>query len=104
MGLLSWLLGKQPTKEPPGLYVYLLEFRDGMVKVGISSKPHERIKQIHRASGRIVKRQFISHKTSKARQVERAFIRNYARFRVANTEFFRINYKTGTQFLRRHLR
>jgi len=96
--LVRWLTG-QPASKP---HIYLLEFEDGVIKVGISTKPHQRIHQIHRSSGRVVKRKYVKA-SPKARAVESEFIKKYQNCRIKNTEFFNMRFPAGKAFIARRL-
>lgn len=51
--------------------LYVIEFEDKSVKIGVSKKPDQRIKTIERNSGRIARNKYISNPISNSFEVER---------------------------------
>ena len=62
------LNNKMEQKDKKSLYV--IEFEDKSVKIGVSKNPEKRIKTIERNSGRIAMKKYISEQVSNSFEIE----------------------------------
>ena len=72
--------------------LYLLEFLDNTIKIGVSQDPNKRIKTIINQSGRILKNKYITPIISNAFKIESKMKNKYKQNRL-NGEYFKVSYE-----------
>lgn len=101
----SWLeeVAKSVSNRPEEkANVYVIEFQDGVVKLGISKTPNKRIKTIEKQSGRNVQRTYLTPKLAreKAQSLEQILKGKFASKNL-NGEFYSERFKTVVDELKR---
>lgn len=81
-----------PSNKNYDKSVYLLEFQDGTIKIGVSKEPEKRIKTIINQSGRILKNKYITESISNSFTIESKIKNRYRKNRL-NGEYFKLNYE-----------
>jgi len=78
--------------------LYLLLFEDGLVKIGVSRNPRERMKALENQSGRTVKRFCVFDTEKPALTIEAGFKRRFKEYAVGG-EYFSVPFDTAKLFL-----
>lgn len=88
----------------PDKYVYIANFKDGIVKIGVSKNPTKRINTILSQSGRELLKLYISEimPHAKAYQIENQ-LKNQLSPNKVKGEFFCANYETIVELLQKYL-
>lgn len=82
----------KPTDRKYDKAIYLLEFLDGTIKIGVSKEPDKRIKTIINQSGRTLKNKYITEMLSNSFTIESKIKNRYGKNRL-NGEYFELNYE-----------
>lgn len=86
--------GSKPTLK--NKYLYVLEFTNGTVKIGITKEKEKRMKAISSASGMDITRSYFTEKIDNVQHLETALHRHFKRNRL-NGEFFNIDFDTAVR-------
>lgn len=96
------ILSNKQNKEAKSLYI--VEFEDGNVKIGVSKNPEKRLKTIENNSGRKIKNFYVSEKIENSFKVE-ANLKNKLKQYNLNGEFYNLRYtrvlKLAKDFLKK---
>lgn len=76
------------------MYVYLLEFKDGNLKIGVSGEPEVRIKSVECNCGRIVIRKWFSQDCYNATKIESKILKDFNQYQTRGEFFFGIQFDT----------
>jgi len=87
-------------KNPPIAHVYVFEATSGLVKIGHTTQPEQRLKKIQSASGFQIKRQFVSAPCYNYMEVEMNLQKEFAERRQQG-EWFAIGFQTAVEALKR---
>jgi hypothetical protein len=68
-------------------HIYIIESEEGPIKIGMSVKPEERIAGITTASGRVIRRKFISPAVPEYWVLESVLHKHFAKFRTVGEWF-----------------
>jgi prophage antirepressor-like protein len=87
-------------KVPPIAQVYVFEAANGLIKIGHSTQPEQRLKKIQSASGFEIKRQFVSAPCYNYMEVEGNLQKEFAERRQQG-KWFAIGFQTAVEALKR---
>lgn len=83
--------------------IYIIKFRDGTIKIGVSKNPQQRIKTIERNSGRVAIENFISKEVENSFEIEMK-IKNRFKENNIKGEFYNQDYKEVLNFTKELLK
>ena len=83
--------------------IYIVKFRDGTIKIGVSKNPQRRIKTIERNSGRIAIESFISKEVENSFEIEMK-IKNRFKGNNIKGEFYNQDYNEVLNFTKELLK
>lgn len=81
-----------PEINPPLSHVYIVEFSDGLVKVGISQNPSSRLRTLETQRGLLITRKKISTATLNASRIEHSLHKTFRDYRLEG-EYFNCDYE-----------
>jgi NAD-dependent DNA ligase len=87
-------------KNPPIAHIYVFEATSGLIKIGHTTQPGQRLKKIQSASGFQIKRQFVSASCYNYMEVEMNLQKEFAERRQQG-EWFAIGFQTAVEALKR---
>ena len=88
----------EKTKQNLIGYVYVIEFEDGSVKIGMSINPEQRIKSISASNQSKLTRKWISNAVSDFQKLEFKAHNHFKKFRL-NGEFFSVNFDVAVNWI-----
>jgi len=95
------LNNKMEQKDKKSLYV--IEFEDKSVKIGVSKNPEKRIKTIERNSGRIAMKKYISEQVSNSFEIE-SKLKNKFKNKNIKGEFYNLDFNKVVYFVNKFLK
>jgi hypothetical protein len=79
--------------------VYVIEFKDDSLKIGVSINPQSRIRVIEKQSGRKVSQTYITDKTENAFSLETNLKNSFSNFNLEG-EFYECDFESVVDFLK----
>lgn len=83
--------------------LYIIEFEDKVVKIGVSKEPNKRLKTIEHNSGRKIKRSYISEMIQNSFTIEMKLKKMFKQHNM-NGEFYDLNYEEVLRFAKKILK
>ena len=93
---------KYKERENWQKYVYLLLFEDGVTKVGVTTQPEKRFKNIENSSGRKIKGYYLSKPCANAHKIESKILNRFSENRVKGEFFKNGNVKEMLDIIKTH--
>lgn len=88
----EYLHNGEDTPDTKDKYLYVLEFENNTVKIGITNEPQRRMKAISSASGMNITRHYFTKKIKNVIRLETELHKHFKKNRL-NGEFFSISYE-----------
>lgn len=83
--------------------IYIVKFRDGTIKIGVSKNPQQRIKIIEKNSGRITRDRYITKPVNNSFQIENK-LKNKFKSNNIKGEFYNLDFDTVIYFVNKFLK
>lgn len=83
--------------------IYIVKFRDGTIKIGVSKNPQQRIKIIEKNSGRITRDRYITKPVNNSFQIENK-LKNKFKSNNIKGKFYNLDFDTVIYFVNKFLK
>lgn len=83
--------------------IYIIKFRDGIIKIGVSKNPQQRIKTIEKNSGRTARDKYITKPVNNSFKIENK-LKNKFKSNNIKGEFYNLDFDTVIYFVNKFLK